>query len=174
MLHEIGVPFQVIWKPRWCKSAMSADLASRLSPWKCTVSLQKQIETFFNINFSDLLDVYKPVYLARLTSLDVPLQIEKLMHYKQPLLLFIPPNLPRATYLNIWHCFSKFPIKGIAIVPALHFSQWFQGAITCHKNFFDIPIKICMKISSLSLLQGRRFCQIPSFCDVKLVVHAHQ
>ena len=150
-LDSLNIDWRIIWKSRWKKSSMSADLASRLYPITPTEPLFNLISLHFSLNFSPADIIYKPIYLARLSEMDVPLNISEFLHYKKPLLILIPPNLPTLVYKSLWLCFSKFPIKGIMILPALIFTPWFQSGPSQFSHFFDVKINDDYFTGSVSL-----------------------
>lgn len=42
LLHKFQQSFEILWKRRSEPSAMSADLASELPPWKCSPKLESR------------------------------------------------------------------------------------------------------------------------------------
>ena len=130
MLHAFEKPFEVLWKRRSEPSAESADLASKLPPWRCSPRLEdrlrKIIQADSSMQFCYPLD---PLDMIRLRPGRIPrgfISWHNVQHQSKCLVLIVPPNLQKLTYQNIIECFMQFSLQGFLIVPRLHFKSWFS------------------------------------------------
>ena len=142
LLHGLNQPFEIFWKRRSEPSASSADLASKLPPWRCSPMLVKQITHFFGQNENTTFFYpLEPLDMIRLRVGRVPKGFEK-FHNKQSLrkqmLLIVPPNLQKHTYRNIIECFAQFSLCGFLILPHLHNKSWFSPLLQRLGN----PLKV--------------------------------
>ena len=128
------------WAPRIRASIMSADAASRCQPWFITEAFFQQILQFFKLSELQQTPFLAPIDLLTLSEGSLPKNIDQFFHSQTPVFLFVTPDLPHSVYDTIFKCFQKFPVRILMILPALHFTQWFQKYAKYFTHFFDVPI----------------------------------
>jgi hypothetical protein len=130
MFHAFEQPFEVLWKRRSEPSAESADLASKLPPWRCSPRLEDRLRKIIQADSSmQLCYPLDPLDMIRLRPGRIPRDFaswHNVQHQSKCLVLIVPPNLQKLTYQNIIDCFLQFSLQGFLIVPRLHFKSWFS------------------------------------------------
>ena len=142
LLQAFGEPYEIFWKRRSEPSAASADLASKLPPWRCSQKLINLIKAHFIVDkhtrFFYPLD---PLDLIRLRIGRIPKNFENFHNKQTPgseMIIIVPPNLQKNTYRNIIECFSQFVLQGFLIIPHLHHKSWFSPLL----QRLGMPLKV--------------------------------
>jgi hypothetical protein len=144
LTKNLGVKWEVIWKSRWRPSSISADLGSRLVPWRLTdfarITLQ---ETFTNFDLDEMICPWRPVEMAQWSEIDVPKRIWEFHSQSRPLLVFLTPNISEHIYNIIIQCLKKFTLEGLIISPHLYNTQFFR------RHLMDLHPQVLLPTSSL-------------------------
>ena len=133
LLHSLNTPFEVLWKRRSEPSAESADLASKLPPWRCSPALENRLRRILKLPQNSAFHYpIAPLDMLRLRRGRVPENLSQWHRAKNTskiLILIVPPNLQKQTYANVVDCFLQFSLNGFLIVPRLHFKSWFSSLV---------------------------------------------
>ena len=128
ILSKFNVPWEIFWKPRSTLSARSADLASKLPPWKLTefsiTELQKsfphvQIDPIYPLTPLDFLDMQRGI---------PPPKLNQLLTSPRGKIntIILTPDLPKQTYRKALECLLQFPLEALLIVPQMKYKSWYS------------------------------------------------
>ena len=140
ILNALGLPYELIWKPRSCPSSQAADLASKMPPWSLTQKNLQKISKTFKVRTPLIPDyLMTPVELLNLSEMSLPDKLQRYNKSRKLDFIILPPNFPKGSYETISLCLLKFNIRGFLIVPELKYTPWFDHIQEKLGNHLALP-----------------------------------